>query len=121
MRAKLKEETVRYFKSLRNPNVKDSIYDYPYMNFVRVLALCHTIVCDVDVMTKEIRYQASSPDELALVNGAKDFGYELVSRNHNKIEIENKLIDVKEILKVVAEFPFDSTRKCMSVIVRDQF
>ena len=91
------------------------------MNFVRVLALCHTIVCDVDVMTKEIRYQASSPDELALVNGAKDFGYELVSRNHNKIEIENKLIDVKEIFKVLAEFPFDSTRKCMSVIVRDQF
>jgi magnesium-transporting ATPase (P-type) len=28
---------------------------------------------------------------------------------------------VKEIFKVVSEFPFDSTRKCMSVIVRDQF
>lgn len=56
-----------------------------------------------------------------MVNGAKDFGYELISRNHNKIEIENKLIDVKKYFKVMAEFPFDSTRKCMSVIVRDQF
>jgi phospholipid-transporting ATPase len=54
-----------------------------------------------------------------LVNGAKDVGYELVARNHSKLEIENRITDNKEIYKVVAEFPFDSSRKCMSVIVRD--
>lgn len=55
------------------------------------------------------------------MNGAKKIGFELVSRNHSRLEIENKLGDIKIIYKVVAEFPFDSTRKCMSVIVRDQF
>lgn len=30
-------------------------------------------------------------------------------------------MDSKENYRIVAEFPFDSTRKCMSVIVRDQF
>jgi hypothetical protein len=56
VKAKLKEESKRYFKNLRDAKSKDSIYDYPYMNFVRVLALCHTVVCDIDVLTKEIRY-----------------------------------------------------------------
>eukprot|EP00347_Sterkiella_histriomuscorum_P003801 403362887 len=119
VKQKLKEECRRYYKNVKNEN--NSIYNYPYMSFVKVLALCHTVVCDIDLETKEIRYQASSPDELALVQGARDFGLMLVSRNHNKLELENKLLDVKEIYKVVAEFPFDSTRKCMSVIVRDQF
>jgi magnesium-transporting ATPase (P-type) len=54
------------------------------------------------------------------VNGAKDFGIQLVARNHNRLEVENRIADMKEIYKVVAEFPFDSTRKCMSVIVKDQ-
>lgn len=54
---------------------------------------------------------------MALVLGAKEIGMELVARNHSKLEIENKITDNKEIYKVVAEFPFDSTRKCMSVIV----
>ena len=44
-----------------------------------------------------------------------------MARNHQKLEIENILMDIKETYKVVAEFPFDSTRKCMSVIVRDQY
>ena len=81
--------------------------------------MCHTVVCDIS--GNDIKYQASSPDELALINGAKDFGYKLVARNHQKLEIENKHVDIKETFKVVAEFPFDSTRKCMSVIVRDQY
>lgn len=119
VKQKLKEEYKKYFKNLKSVGNDHSIYQYPYMNFVRVLALCHTVVCDVDLETKEVRYQASSPDELALVSGARDFGIELVSRNHNKLELENKIVDTKEIFKVVAEFPFDSTRKCMSVIVRD--
>lgn len=55
VRAKLKEESKRYFKNLRDHNAKDSVYDYPYINFARILALCHTVVCDVDVLTKEIR------------------------------------------------------------------
>jgi magnesium-transporting ATPase (P-type) len=43
-----------------------------------------------------------------------------VARNHGKLEIENRISDDKEVYKLILEFPFDSTRKCMSVIVEDQ-
>lgn len=32
-----------------------------------MMAVCHTVVVDKDVETGELSYQASSPDELALV------------------------------------------------------
>ena len=35
--------------------------------FFRLLAVCHTVVVDKDPKTNEIFYQASSPDELALI------------------------------------------------------
>lgn len=38
------------------------------------LALCHTIIVD----EKKKKYNAASPDELALVNAAKQFGYEFM-------------------------------------------
>lgn len=40
-------------------------------NFFRLLAVCHTVVVDIDPRTGEVTYQASSPDELALIQGAK--------------------------------------------------
>jgi len=40
-------------------------------NLFRLLAVCHTVVVDRDPKTDEIIYQASSPDELALIQGAK--------------------------------------------------
>jgi len=38
------------------------------------LALCHTIIIDA----KKGTYNAASPDELALVNAAKQFGYQFM-------------------------------------------
>ena len=43
------------------------------------LALCHTIIID----EKKGKYNASSPDELALVNAAKQFGFEFKGRDKN--------------------------------------
>ena len=67
IRKKLKEESRRYFKEAANSRRRDSVYDYPFLNFMHVMTLCHSVVCDVDSLTGEIRYQASSPDELALI------------------------------------------------------
>jgi len=39
--------------------------------FFRLLAVCHTVVVDIDPDTNELAYQATSPDELALIQGAK--------------------------------------------------
>jgi len=79
------------------------------------LSCCHTII--IDPNTKKLN--AASPDELALVNGAKQFGYEfkdqiddkyiILDKRNNK-ELEYQLLNVCE---------FTSTRKRMSCILRD--
>lgn len=68
------------------------------------------------------QYEAESPDELALVNSAYAYGFVLENRNPNTvlININEPNIGVNspteyEILKVL---PFDSNRKCMSIVVR---
>jgi len=50
-------------------------------NFFRLLAVCNTVVVDIDPRTNEINYQASSPDELALMQGAKQAGMILTERS----------------------------------------
>ena len=42
----------------------------------------------------------------------------MLSRDHNKITIQNLVKKTKDTYKVIAEFPFDSVRKRMSVILK---
>jgi phospholipid-translocating ATPase len=62
-------------------------------------------------------YEAESPDELALVNSAYAYGFILENRNPNTVLITEAGEGAVEydILKVL---PFDSNRKCMSIVVR---
>ena len=52
------------------------------------MALCHTIICDVDSNGVPI-YNASSPDELALVNWAKFCGVEYMGMDENNNMLVN--------------------------------
>ena len=81
-----------------------------------LLSVCHTIL--VEEKNGKNVYNASSPDELALVNAAKYFDYKFIGRDADgnvQVElgsgecIEYKLLNILE---------FTSTRKRMSVIVR---
>ena len=89
--------------------------------FLRVLALCHTVVPERDGADGAIAYRAASPDEGALVKAAAELGYRLVGRGPRSLalrvargaeeaEVEYELLNVLE---------FTSARKRMSVIVRD--
>lgn len=51
------------------------------------LALCHTIIVD----EKKKTYNAASPDELALVNAAKQFGMEFKGIDKD----DNMTVDMK--------------------------
>lgn len=64
-----------------------------------------------------INYQASSPDEAALVQAARTQGYTYLSRSNRDtvIDVFGKP-EVHELLEIIE---FDSTRKRMSVITRD--
>lgn len=83
-----------------------------------MLAVCHTCMVEVDSITKEHKYSASSPDELALVQGAKEIGIEFVTRTISTITI-NLNNKITESYEQMVEFPFDSTRKRMSLIVKN--
>ena len=87
----------------------------------RLLAVCHTVVVDHDKDTGEEKYLASSPDELALIEGAKQIGLVLKSKTATTMTIENRTRGepfTQAVYEMKAEFPFDSTRKRMSLMIK---
>lgn len=62
-------------------------------------------------------FEAESPDELALVNAAYSYDCCLINRspNHVLVNVPGEGVVEYEVLKIL---PFDSNRKCMSVVVR---
>jgi len=46
--------------------------------FLHHLALCHTVIPEEDPETGEVTYEAESPDEAALVQAARQLGFELL-------------------------------------------
>jgi phospholipid-transporting ATPase len=80
------------------------------------LSACHTIIID----QRKGTYNSASPDELALVNAAKQFGYIFKERDaEDNIIIEE--VSSGKLLKyqLLNTCEFTSTRKRMSCIFRD--
>ncbi|KAB1212724.1 putative phospholipid-transporting ATPase 9 [Morella rubra] len=92
--------------------------------FLRLLAICHTAIPEVDEQTGRISYEAESPDEAAFVIAARELGFEFYERTQTSIllhEIDaisgGKVERCYELLNVLE---FSSSRKRMSVIVRNE-
>ncbi|CAF0881197.1 unnamed protein product [Brachionus calyciflorus] len=103
---------------------------------IEALALCHNVtpvyeanMADVlnkplDQMGDEVKdlrvtYQASSPDEIALVSWTENIGLTLIKRDLNNMILrgpQNELLEY-DILQV---FPFTSETKRMGIIIRDK-
>ena len=102
------------FEVLNNKNDEDH---QPLVRCLMFLSLCHTIIIDRQKGT----YNASSPDELALANAAKQFGYEFKGPD----SLDNMCVNEKSTGKILKYkllnvLEFTSTRKRMSVIVEDK-
>ena len=88
--------------------------------FLKALGVCHTVIPEEKVNKKGEKYlifNGSSPDELALVNGARHLGFKFICKD----EDSNMVIDswgTEEKYELLNVFQFDSDRKRMSVIVR---
>ena len=88
--------------------------------FIKALGICHTVIPEEKVAKdgeKYIIFNGSSPDELALVNGARHLGFKFICKDEdNNMVIDSWGNQLKfELLNV---FQFDSDRKRMSVIVK---
>lgn len=90
-----------------------------YINkFIEILGVCHTII--VEERHGKIHYNAASPDELALVNAAKFFGFEFKGRDEdNHMLIRNSFANTESKYKLLNVIEFTSARKRMTVVVRD--
>lgn len=79
--------------------------------------MCHTVIVD----EKKGTYNAASPDELALINAAKQFGYEFMGIDKDDNMIVNDRISGQgnKKYRLLNTLEFNSDRKRMSVIVQD--
>ncbi|CAH0049250.1 unnamed protein product [Clonostachys solani] len=85
-------------------------------HFLSLLATCHTVIPETDEKGK-IKYQAASPDEGALVEGAVQFGYKFSARKPKAVIFEDPNGQQLEY-ELLAVCEFNSTRKRMSTIYR---
>ncbi|XP_072279295.1 phospholipid-transporting ATPase IK-like [Pyxicephalus adspersus] len=84
--------------------------------FFRAIALCHSVMADNEKGV--VRYKATSPDEEALVTAARNFGYVFITRTQDSITI-SEMGEIKTY-SILAMMDFNSDRKRMSIIVRNE-
>jgi len=87
---------------------------------VTALALCHNVtpVYPDEADRTKREFQASSPDEVALVSFANELGMELLERDQTKIVIQNAAGRVEKY-EVLANFPFSSESKRMGIVLKE--
>ena len=99
-------------QNLENHKTRDYIH-----HFLTLLSTCHTVIPETSSEKQgAIKYQAASPDEGALVEGAVTLGYKFVARKPRSVTIEVGGRRFEYELLAVCEF--NSTRKRMSTIFR---
>jgi magnesium-transporting ATPase (P-type) len=84
--------------------------------FLKALSMAHEVVVQEDEAGRS-KYQGPSPDEITLVEAARDMGFEFVKSTQEKTIIkvhgDTRTYDLLEI------FSFNSDRKRMSVVIRE--
>ncbi|KAJ6499413.1 hypothetical protein C8R45DRAFT_898489 [Mycena sanguinolenta] len=81
------------------------------------LALCHNVT-PVNNDDGSVTYQASSPDEVAIVTWTQSIGLTLVFRDRTRIELQTPSGE-RIAFEVLELFPFTSESKRMGIVVRD--
>lgn len=103
------------FKQLKQNNLSHPTREI-IDQFLTLLSICHTVIPEKDQNTGKIKYQAASPDEGALVDGAVMLGYRFIARKPRAVTIDVRGHQLEFELLAVNEF--NSTRKRMSAIFR---
>ena len=77
-------------KALRKTGSKGSSL---IRDLLRIMSVCHTVIPEKIVSKGRTwtRLQAASPDEEALVKGAKEYGYELHARDERSITVKTEV------------------------------
>ncbi|XP_053520140.1 probable phospholipid-transporting ATPase IIB isoform X5 [Artibeus jamaicensis] len=117
------------------PRVRKSVSSRVY-EAVKAIALCHNVTpvyesrggvtgeteyaeADQDLSDENRTYQASSPDEVALVQWTESVGLTLVNRDLTSMQLRTPGGQILTY-RVLQMFPFTSESKRMGIIVRDE-
>ena len=87
-------------------------------DLVIALALCHNVTPVIEE-DGNVTYQASSPDEVALVRWTESVGLALIARDQYTIALRTPC-NTTLTYDVLEMFPFTSERKRMGIIVRER-
>ncbi|EEB10431.1 conserved hypothetical protein [Pediculus humanus corporis] len=105
--------------TIDDPNLVENYRNHKNKEYVKLfmelLSVCHTVI--PEKVDGGLVYQAASPDERALVNGAKSYGWTFVTRTPDFVEV-NVLGTLQRFI-ILNVIEFTSKRKRMSVIVKD--
>ena len=101
-------------KKIQRKNRREN--DFVLRDIITALAVCHNVTPAFDEGIKV--YQASSPDEVALVKFAESLNMTLKSRNQEEMTVENPTGSLEEY-RILAMFPFSSESKRMGILVRN--
>ncbi|KAI1770283.1 phospholipid-translocating P-type ATPase [Hypoxylon cercidicola] len=88
-------------------------------DYILCMALCHT--CLPEINDGKVDFQASSPDELALVRAAHELGYLVMDRSSQAVTLRIDAGDGHprtEVYRILDVIEFSSKRKRMSIVVR---
>ena len=91
--------------------------------FLLGIALCHTCIPEFDEDEQDYKFRAASPDELALVEAAKELGYIVIDRQVGSITLKThpngmNAEAVSEVYTILDVIEFSSARKRMSIILK---
>lgn len=100
------------FRKLQIDNIvfTDQSDDAHFFSFL-ALALCHCVTVTRD------GFQASSPDEVALVKHAAEIGFRLLDRSDTEMTLEIK--GQRVTFEILALLPFSSVWRSMGILVRN--
>lgn len=104
-------------KSLKHPKtfwMKSKSLESKTFDLMEALSVCHSVMPIVS--GNEILYQASSPDEIAMVNYSEQIGLKLVARDNHSMIIRNPKGEV--VYEIMYTFPFNSDTKRMGIILK---
>jgi phospholipid-translocating ATPase len=87
-------------------------------DIVIALALCHNVTPIISEDGK-LTYEASSPDEIAIVKWTEKIGMTLIYRDTKKIKLKTPIDTILEF-SILEIFPFTSETKRMGIIVKDE-
>lgn len=93
--------------------VKDAVF---------ALALCHNVTPNHDNDESDddtVQYQASSPDEIAIVKWTASVGLRFIHRDRTTMQLKSTNGETFEY-SILKMFPFTSERKRMGIVLRNQ-